>query len=85
MVFRRKSGLQWPLSAHQIVSWSIFAYNLLVFFIQIFPTYTEVQKIVLGLAIGISLCIVIFFLGLLTGSNPSDPLVEAYLESEDQR
>lgn len=85
MAFRRKSGLQLPLSPHQIVSWLVFVYNLLVFFIQIFPSYSMMHKVVLGLAIGVSLGIIILFLGLLTGSNPSDPLVQAYLESEDQR
>ncbi|OMJ79825.1 hypothetical protein SteCoe_20076 [Stentor coeruleus] len=79
----RKNGIQCPWSIYQILSWFSYIFSILVFYLQISPCYTFYTRISINLAITLSLCLVIWYLIILTISDPSDPLVIAYLTTND--
>ncbi|OMJ66438.1 hypothetical protein SteCoe_36706 [Stentor coeruleus] len=79
----RKNGIQCPWSTYQILSWLSYIFSVLVFYLQISPCYTFYTRISINLAIALTLCLIIWYLIMLTISDPSDPLVTAYMTSKD--
>lgn len=81
----RKNGIQCPWSTHQILSWFSYIFSVLVFYLQISPSYSFYTRIGINLAIALTLGLIAWYLMMLTISDPSDPLVIAYLTSKDLR
>lgn len=81
----RKNGFEYPWNYQQILSNLAYIIDILIFILIVFPSYSFKQKVLIGTIVLISLSILITFDILLTLSNPSDTLVEAYLNSDDYK
>ena len=77
-------NFQRKISPHQMFSWGIYIYTLLVFAIQIFPRHLIVESAIWGFLFILTLCMVIYYTIKLSLSDSSDPLVKAYNNSEDE-
>ena len=78
----RNTGLECPWSPYQVVSYVIYTGNVLVFFIQIIEEYSRPIKIAM-VSIYLALLLLVFYLLVkLTLSDPTDPIVKAFKQTE---
>jgi lipopolysaccharide export LptBFGC system permease protein LptF len=85
MVYKRKSGFECPWSYQQLFSFIIYFCALLVFSVIIWPNYSKGKKVVLGSLSIISYVVLLVVLVVLTLSDSSDPIVNSYLSSNDEK
>ena len=78
----RNTGLECPWSIYQILSYILYTGNILVFFIQIITEYPAPVKIVMISIYTTLFLLVFYYLIKLTISDPTDPIVKTFKNTE---
>ncbi|OMJ88987.1 hypothetical protein SteCoe_8901 [Stentor coeruleus] len=79
----RQNGYQCPWSLHQSTSYIIYLGAILILFLQIFPSFGTLGRVLIILFFIITITFLIYYLLKLTFSDPTDPIVIDFKNTND--